>query len=168
MTDEIFHFRVLLDYKDEVFRDILISSEDTFESLHEAIVNAFGFSGMEMASFYLSNDEWDKGEEITRMDMGQGENGAMRIMDQTVLNDLLSERGDKMLYVYDFMKMWIFYVELIDRLSPQGEHSYPTVSLVVGDAPDEGEKDPIDAFPSDFDDEIERTENIDEIDDLED
>jgi hypothetical protein len=32
-------------------------------------MSAFEFKGDQMASFYVSNDEWDKGHEINLMDM---------------------------------------------------------------------------------------------------
>ena len=64
-------FRVLLDSNDknEVFRDILISDNDNFESFYHAILNAYQFSDDQMASFYMSNDMWDKGHEISLFDM---------------------------------------------------------------------------------------------------
>ena len=66
-------FRVLLDSKDQekVFRDILISDTDNFESFYKAIISAFRFEGDQMASFYISNDEWDKGHEISLMDLSR-------------------------------------------------------------------------------------------------
>ena len=43
----IYKFRAILDAEDDVFRDIAIHQEDTLEDLHNAIVNAFGFDGMD-------------------------------------------------------------------------------------------------------------------------
>ena len=65
----IFHIRVLLDSSQDVFRDIEIEEKSTFLDLHNAIIESFKFSGMEMASFYKSNEYWDKGEEIALIDM---------------------------------------------------------------------------------------------------
>ena len=68
-------FRVLLDSKDkaEVFRDILIRDNDNFESFYQAILNSYHFENNQMASFYMSNDQWDKGHEINLMDMSYGD-----------------------------------------------------------------------------------------------
>ena len=68
-------FRVLLDSKedDKVFRDILINEKETFESLYKTIINSFKFKGDQMASFYMSNDDWDKGHEISLMDLSYSE-----------------------------------------------------------------------------------------------
>ena len=64
-------FRVLLDSKDknEVFRDILISDKADFELFYKAILDAYGFSSDQMASFYMSNYSWDKWFEISLYDM---------------------------------------------------------------------------------------------------
>ena len=61
----IYKFRVILDAKEDIFRDIAIEKEATLEDLHNTIVNAFGFDGSEMASFYTCDDEWNQGEEIS-------------------------------------------------------------------------------------------------------
>ena len=54
----IFRIRIILDSKEDVIRDIEILANNTFEDLHKAIINCFDFKGNEMASFYLSDDNW--------------------------------------------------------------------------------------------------------------
>jgi hypothetical protein len=174
MSEKIFHFRILPDQSDEVFRDIEIKSSDTFEQLHDAILKAFEFSGQEMASFYMSNEEWDKGEEITQMDMGGMGDDAVLTMKDTALSDMVFDQGQKLLYLYDFMRMWIFFVELVGISDPEGSKSYPLVTLSVGDAPDEHSKELVDSFPVDFDEDLgdfseegeEGFENIDDYDEI--
>ena len=55
-------FRILLDSKDknEIFRDVLISDSDNFESFYKAILNSYNFTEDQMASFYMSNENWTK------------------------------------------------------------------------------------------------------------
>ena len=65
----IYRLRVILDVREDVFRDIEIQGADTLEDLHNAIVQAFSLEGQEMASFYLSDEEWNQGEEISLFDM---------------------------------------------------------------------------------------------------
>lgn len=138
----ILHFRVVIDNTDGVFRDIQIERTANFQTLHDAITKAFEFSGMEMASFYLSNDDWDKGEEIALMDiMADPGEEPVRIMADTAMNELVGAVGDKMLYVYDFMRMWIFYVELIGTSEESTDLAYPHIALSVGIAPAEDSKE---------------------------
>lgn len=59
----IYRFRIILDVKEDVLRDIEIESTATLEDFHNAITQAFGFLGNEMASFYRTNANWEQGEE---------------------------------------------------------------------------------------------------------
>jgi hypothetical protein len=165
-------FRVLLDTEkdEEIFRDILISDTDNFESFYKAIISAFRFQGLEMASFYVSNDSWDKGHEINLMDMTYGDDdmdGLPNIMKDAIIKDFLEEPDQKFILVYDFMRMWIFLIELIayDKEGPEvpqlllaigmapPEDSKPAENdqLFMGDLPDEDEDD---LGFNDFDDDI--------------
>lgn len=139
----IYKFRVILDTEEDVFRDIEIGTESTFEEFHEAILHAFDFKGEEMASFYMSNENWDKGQEITLMDMamdGQSQGGVMT-MNSVVLEDMIKEPSEKILYVYDFLRMWCFYIELMAHRKAAPSTLYPRVGLVYGDAPAEDSKE---------------------------
>lgn len=133
-------FRVLIDLEtsDEVFRDIHISTSDNFEVFYRSIMSAFGFNGDQLASFYLSNDDWDKGPEIALMDMGSSEEEEISIMSEKPISELIDAKGQKMVLVYDFMRMWCFLIEVID-VSPENVGA-PEVLLSVGDAPDEESK----------------------------
>jgi hypothetical protein len=133
-------FRVLLDSKDknEVFRDILISDNDNFESFYKAILDAYHFSDDQMASFYMSNDQWDKGHEISLFDMSFGEDPTQilpSVMRTSMISNYVKEADQKVILVHDFMRMWIFLIELIGY-EDEGPDSAKTV-LSVGNAPAE-------------------------------
>ena len=84
----IFKFRVIVDTEQDVFRDIEIETDATFEHLHDAVLDAFDFESGEMASFYMSNEQWEKGLEIPLMDMA---GDAALSMKSTKLSDMLSK-----------------------------------------------------------------------------
>ncbi len=109
----IYRFRVILDAKEDVFRDIEINSENTLEEFHNSIIQAFGFEGNEMASFYVSNEQWEQGEEIALFDLSEGMD-SIRIMNETSLDDVTHKKQPRLIYVYDFLSMWTFLVELAD------------------------------------------------------
>ena len=134
----IYKFRVIVDTEQDVFRDIEIETDATFEQLHEAVLDAFDFESGEMASFYMSNEQWEKGLEIPLMDMA---GDAALSMKSTKLSDMLSKPSEKVLYVYDFMRMWIFYVELMEVKKDAPSTIYPRVALVYGDAPSQDSKE---------------------------
>lgn len=144
----IFKFRVIVDTEEDVFRDIEISTDDNFFSLHKAILDAFDFEDGEMASFYMSDENWEKGLEISLMDMGP-ENLSMN---GSILGDFVDKPSDKLLYVYDFLRMWCFYVELVEVKMDKPSTIYPRVALAYGDAPSQDSKE-MDLFGTEMDEE---------------
>jgi hypothetical protein len=133
-------FRVLLDSEkdEEIFRDILIQDTDDFESFYNAIIRAFRFEGDQMASFYVSNDHWDKGHEINLMDMTYDDDSIdapASVMKNAIIKDFLEEPDQKFILVYDFMRMWIFLIELIGY-EKEGPIE-PKVLMSMGMAPPE-------------------------------
>jgi len=155
-------FRVLLDTEQstEIFRDIVINENDSFESFYHAIIASFRFQGDQMASFYMSNDDWDKGHEISLMDMNYGDEALDQkasVMSSAILSDFIELSDQKVILVYDFIRMWIFLIELIERI-PETIES-PQTTLAIGMAPPEDsrmvnlEEDDDDLFgEEDFDD----------------
>jgi hypothetical protein len=133
----VFKLRVIIDTEEDVFRDIEMTAQSSFHDLHETILQSFRFEKGEMASFYLSNDEWEKGLEIPLMDMGEG----VVSMENALLSEMIQSVGNKVLYVYDFLRMWIFYVEVIEVLPINEDQAYPFLSLTFGDAPSQDSKE---------------------------
>ena len=111
----IYHFRLILDTKEDVFRDIALEETDNFEDFHNAITQAFGFGGSEMAIFYESDEEWKQGDSISLFDIGDE---SVRRMSDTPLNSVFPDVS-KMLYVYDFLNLWTFFIELIETDEPK-------------------------------------------------
>ena len=91
----VYKFRVILDVKEDVFRDIMIQGEATLEDFHNVINQSFGFAGDEMASFYLTDEDWNQGEEITLFDLS--ESGEIRLMEETTIDSIVNEDEPKLL-----------------------------------------------------------------------
>ena len=160
----LYRFRVILDAEEDVFRDIEIMADNTLEDLHNVILQSFGFDGTEMASFYISDDDWTQGEEISQFDMEEG-GSSIRLMNETSLDDVVNEDQTKLIYVYDFFSMWTFLVELAEITEPDSQMDYPNLMFVHGQLPTtapekefEAEADPDLDVDEDFD--------IDDYDDL--
>ncbi len=132
----IYRFRVILDNdtEEDIFRDLEIRETDTLEDLHNIITQSFGFDGTEMASFYLSNDTWEQGEEISLFDLS--DNGTARLMNETAIDTVVHEIQTKLIYVYDFLSMWTFYVELAEIVEETDGLDYPNLMFVQGQVPD--------------------------------
>ena len=132
----IYKFRAILDAEEDVFRDIAIQEDDTLEDLHNAIVNAFGFDGMEVASFYTCDDTWNQEDEIPMFDTGDIP-GEQKTMSDYLLSDILDKENTKIIYVYDFINMWTFLVELAAIEEVVAGNTYPETIFSVGEMPDE-------------------------------
>lgn len=133
----IYRFRAILDHdsKEDIFRDIEIRKTDTLEDLFNVLTQSFGFDGSEMASFYVSNDEWHQGQEIALFDMG--ENDDIRLMNETIIEDVVDENQTKLIFVYDFLNMWTFLVELGEIVEEAQGTDYPNLMFVYGQVPSE-------------------------------
>lgn len=131
----VYKFRVTFEDHDEVSRDIEIKATQTFEDLHHTILQSVGFDNKEMASFYMSDDNWKKGKEITLADMSDGEK-KISMMKDSRLRDYISDPHQKIYYVYDFITMWAFHVELLKIIvSEEAGVSYPRCVKINSDAP---------------------------------
>ena len=159
----IYRFRAILDHdsKEDIFRDIEIRKTDTFEDLHNVLTQSFGFDGSEMASFYVSNDEWDQGQEIALFDMGQ--NDDIRMMNETIIEDVVNEDHTKLIYIYDFLNMWTFLVELGEIVDEAQGTDYPNLMFVCGQVPSEAPQKQFEADQSDEDHDGYRLDDYDEL-----
>jgi len=164
----IYRFRVILDNDsdDDVFRDLEIIETDTFEDLHNIITQSFGFDGTEVASFYVSDDTWNQGEEISLFDMSEAEN-TVKLMNETIISSVVHEAQTKLIYVYDFLSMWTFYVELAEIVETAEGVDYPNLLFVHGQIPDTAPEKTFEAEDSDDFNEFEDDLDIDDYDNLE-
>ncbi|MFT4850388.1 MAG: hypothetical protein ACI83B_002945 [Sediminicola sp.] len=132
----IYRFRIILDTHDDVIRDIEIEETSNLEDFHNALTQAFGFEGQEMASFYTSNEEWEQIDEIALFDMSV-EDKPVQMMSETRVNEVVSQKRTKLIYIYDFLNMWTFHVELADIAEFEFGMIYPNLMFAQGEIPDE-------------------------------
>jgi len=130
----MYKIRVILDTKEDVIRTILVEDNLNLEELHLIIAKSFGFAGQEMASFYRTDEEWNQGEEIPLFNMAEAGEGIS--MQTCILNSTLPTENSKLIYVYDFLNMWTFYVDVIE-ISAETKDDLPKTILNVGDVPKE-------------------------------
>lgn len=131
----IYKIRVILDAEEDVFRDLEVAADCTLEEMHNVITQSFGFLGNEMASFYTSDENWNQQEEIPLYDIREG-GEVSRLMQNTLLSDVMDTESPKLLYVYDFLNMWTFFVELADLAEMEPGRSYPNLLFSFGELPD--------------------------------
>lgn len=131
----IYKIRVILDAKEDIFRDLEVEEQANLEDLHSAISQAFGFMGEEMASFYTCDEQWKQEEEIPLFDVRESDTGT-RLMQDTPMSEVLNEDTPKLLYVYDFLNLWTFFVELADIAEREDGRPYPNLLFSFGEIPE--------------------------------
>jgi hypothetical protein len=105
--------RIVADTQQDIFADLRIHKENNFLTIHDFLVENFHLDKLEMSSFFYSNDDWDKGEEITLMNMNIGDDQTIKFMESITINEVFQEKKFKFLYVNDFLNMNIFYLEIL-------------------------------------------------------
>jgi len=139
----LYRFRVTFEDNEEVYREIEIKSTQNFEDFHNVIVQSIGFDNLHDASFYISDDYFRKGDEITLRPISEEEKEqrerkklpAKRQMNKCKMASLIDDPHQKFVYVYDLKTGWTFLVELIKILLDDAKGSYPKCTKSVGDAP---------------------------------
>lgn len=132
----IYRFRVSFEDYDDVERDIDIKSNQTFEDLHKAIHQSTGYKIEASSSFYVSNDQWIKNEEIAYLPNQRKINNGVALMENSRLSSFIDDPHQKFYYIYNFDRPFDFHVELIKiMLNEEPGKSYPNVARSLGEAP---------------------------------
>ena len=132
----ILRFRIYWEDDDSVYRDILIKHSHTFSDLHHEILRCFEFDNKHKATFYRSNDKWQRGKEITLEKYDKKYVAEPLLMTETTIGSEIKDTNQKFIYVYDFNKNWTFMVELINvNKEESSKISYPSCARTEGIGP---------------------------------
>lgn len=95
------------------FRRVFECDADaSFLDLHNAILASVGYPDDQMTSFFMMNDHWEKEQEVTLVEMDSSFDYDNLVMNDTRLSDLLTEQGQRMIYVFDPMLERYFFGSL--------------------------------------------------------
>lgn len=132
----ILKFRVYWEEDESVYRDIAIKHQQTFEDLHKAILKSYEFDSKHQATFYRSNDHWQKGRQIVPEKYDMPYKAEPLMMKKTSIKSEIHDPNQKFIYIYDFNKNWTFHLEVIN-ISKEEENykEYPFCARVEGVGP---------------------------------
>lgn len=130
----VYKFTVLSDEVDDFVREITIDSEAKFFDLHTAILDSVDYEKNLMTSFFICDDNWEKGQEVTLVEMESSSEYDNLTMDKTSLEELISDENQKLLYVFDMMSDRVFFMELTEII-PLKSQTKAKCILSEGDAP---------------------------------
>lgn len=131
----IFTFRFISDEEDSFVLDVNINHDQNFLQLHQTIQKALNYDTQQMASFFKSNAEWEKLDEITTVDMGA--DSPVKIMADTKIADLFDNKNQHILYVYDIFNERLFFGSIIRTIDAEPPINLPSISRLEGKIPEQ-------------------------------
>jgi hypothetical protein len=133
----ILRFRVYFEEDESVYRDVVIRHSQSFFDLHESILKAYEFDNKHKATFFRSNDHWQRGREISLEQYDDREyKAAPLLMKDATVGSEIRDPNQRFIYLYDFNKNWSFLLELINVSKEENPKiSYPSTIRVEGIAP---------------------------------
>jgi hypothetical protein len=132
----VLKFRAYYEDDESVYRDIVVKHTQTFADLHNAILKAYEFDNKHQATFYRSNDHWQRGREITLQKYDKEYKAEPLVMAETTIGSEIRDPNQKFIYTYDFAKSWTFLIELINVSKEENpKTSYPSTARTEGIGP---------------------------------
>ena len=132
----ILRFRIYFEEDETVYRDVVIRHSQLFIDLHHQILKSFEFDAKHQATFYRSNDSWQKGREISLQKYDKPYKAEPLLMAETTIGSEIKMPNQKFLYTYDFTRNWPFMVELINVSAEENPKLiYPATIRVEGIGP---------------------------------
>ncbi len=147
----VYRFKVCLEDNEDVFRDIDIKASQTFDALHEVIQSAYKFDAKHSASFFVSDDYWRKGQEITlrKEDLPLDEEeirkkvDPKKLMSEVKIAKYIEQPHQRFVYVFDPNVQWTFLIEMIKIVEENNKLSYPSIIKSIGTPPKQYKAVPI-------------------------
>lgn len=132
----VLRFRVYWEEDDATYRDVAVKHTQSFSDLHAVILKAYEFDSKHKATFYRSNDHWQRGREISLEKYDKEYKAPPLLMHETTVGSEIKEPNQRFVYVYDFNKNWTFLLELINVSKDENPKlSYPAIVRTEGIAP---------------------------------
>ena len=129
----VYKIRVILDAKEDIFRDIEIKGLQTLWNLHLGIISAFSLAGEELSVFNLLENDGTVLKSVPLEDMSDEGDG--EIMSDVYINEAFENVGDKAQFQFGFMDLWEFFCELVEINEEKPAVNYPITSFRFGNVP---------------------------------
>ena len=130
----VYRFLLLSDEADSFKREIQINSQATFLDFHEVILKNTGYDPNQLYSFFICGNNFSKQTEVTLIEMDTSSEEDCYIMENTHLEDLITDERQKLLYVFDQMSERVFFIELCEIITGK-ELQEPICSRSTGNPP---------------------------------
>ncbi len=129
----VYKIRLILDIKDDVFRDIEIKGNQNLWNLHLGIKSAFSLLGEDLSVFNILDKDGVVVKSVHLEDMSDDGDG--EIMSDVYINEAFETVGDKIHFQYGFMDLWEFFGELVEIIDEKPAVNYPITVFRFGNMP---------------------------------
>ena len=129
----VYKIRIILDTKDDIFRDIEIKDKQNLWNLHLGIKSAFTLMGEDLSLFNILDSEGTVVKTVPLEDMSDDGDG--EIMSDVYINEAFEKIGDKLHFQYGFMDLWEFFLELVEIIDEKPAVNYPITVFRFGNMP---------------------------------
>lgn len=137
----VYRFKINFEEQDGFSREMELLSGQYFEDFHLAITNDLGLDPGMLASFFICDYKFRKKQEIPLTDTQAGSDKedapAVPLMSESRLSSFIDDPHQKLLYVYDYLNKWTFYIELLRILPADKNNKYPRLHRKEGEVPRE-------------------------------
>lgn len=117
----VYRIKFISDEVDGFLREIKIDSDATFLDLNKIILESCGYPDDQMTSFYICDEEWERGTQITREDMGFGSaDEDLYVMEETRLSEFIEDEDQRLEFVFDPFADRCFFLDVKEMIP--GEH----------------------------------------------
>jgi Fe-S-cluster formation regulator IscX/YfhJ len=134
----ILKFRISWEEDDAIYRDVMVKHSQYFTDLHQIILKAFEFDEKHDATFFRSNEKWQRGREISKAVYDKNYVVPPLMMGEVLIGSEILNTNQQFVYLYDFAKSWTFLIQLIQVIKNADadmELNYPLVSRIEGVGP---------------------------------
>ena len=138
-----YRFEISLPNSTEFRCEIAISGEQTFQQLHDKIVETLGYDGSQMASFFTLDKMGNRVKEIALMEMSTDDDDDSNtlVMDVTMIREIVNASCIELEYVYDFFANKYFRVEYAGEYVGDSADVLPLCVYCDGEIPPQSEFD---------------------------
>ena len=88
-------FRIILNVKQDVLRDIVIDSKISLIEFSNIISTEFGFDSSEISTFHKTDENWEQLDEIKIFKIDDKD----EIMDNTPISNFFILKNDKLIFI---------------------------------------------------------------------
>ena len=147
----IYRFKVRFEDQDDFLREIELRADQTFEDFHQAILGNLGLDPGMLASFFICDHRYRRKKEIKLVDHGtitgpesskkgddeSSDESSKAVMHKSELKDYIDDPHQRLIFLYDYLNKWTFYLELQKILPEDKQQTYPRFNKSEGPVPRE-------------------------------